>query len=437
MYPGGVNVVLAALALAFNQPLIVQETPVKGEKRMDAAMEKWRDNRFGTFIHLGLYSALGGSYKGKVVDAAEWIQASAGIPDAEYGKLKSEFTLKSFDARAWARQFKNAGSKYVVITSKHHDGFCLWDSEFTNFDLAETPAARKDILRTLGESVRREGMDYGIYYSIIDWNHPDYRAELKTEEDKVAYRRYLDFMKLQLKELLTKFGPVKVLWFDGRWDPSYKQNPAYGIEIEAWCREIAPGIVINDRVRAYDSIADYDASYERRLPKDDLPDIDWEACMTMPEMTWGYHEHPTGNGWKSPQTLLEMLLKCSSKNGNFLLNIGPRADGAIRDEELARQTLVGAWLKKYGEAIYGTRGLKLATSSPCFATRKGDSVYLTFTHWPETNAVQVDDLPNWIRKAELLTERGPVELEVTRGRVILPMTPADPMASVVRITLGN
>lgn len=405
--------------------------------RTDAAMEKWRDNRFGTFIHLGLYSVLGGTYKGKTVDAAEWIQSAAGIPDSEYRSLMGDFSLASFDANSWARQFARAGSKYVVITSKHHDGFCLWDSEYTDFDIAHTPAWRKNFLTSLSSAVRREGTDFGIYYSIIDWNHPDYRADLKTDEDRAAYRRYLDFMKAQLKELLTKFGPVKVLWFDGRWDPSYKQNPQFGIEIEAYCRQLSPGIVINDRVRAYDSIADYDASYERRLPEKDLPNIDWEACMTMPELTWGYHKNPTGKGWKSPHTLLSMLLKCASKNGNFLLNIGPRADGSIRSEELERQNAVGEWLKLYGQAVYGTRGIVAKTSAPCHATRRGQNVYLAFTTWPETDLLTIEGLPSRITAVDLLTAKGSVRLPFRRGQMTLPVTAPNSLASVVRLTLAE
>jgi len=393
-------------------------------------MEKWRENRFGIFIHWGLYSILGGEYKGKSVDSAEWIRAAAKVPVAEYDALVKQFNPDHFDARAWARQFKRAGAKYVVITTKHHDGFCLWDSPATTYDLGSSPA-RKDILRQLADAVRAEGMDFGVYYSILDWHHSDYRTNLKTDDDKVAYRRYLDYMKGQLKELLTTLGPVKVLWFDGRWEPSYKQNPQYGIEVESYCRSLSPGLIMNDRVRAYDSIADYDSGYERRLPEKEMPDRDWEACMTMTEASWGYHRNPPGTGWKTPQTLLKMLFHCSSKSGNFLLNIGPKPDGTIRTEEVTRLNTIGSWLKPRSEAIYETQGSLITTSSPCFATRKGNKVYLAFFQWPETSRVTLTGLTGAIQAASLAGR----PIGFSGNTIELPMFAPDPLGNVVELTL--
>ncbi|AQT69340.1 Beta-galactosidase [Anaerohalosphaera lusitana] len=321
-------------------------------RRTDSAAEKWRDNRFGQFIHWGIYSLLGGEYDGKTYDyAAEWIQVSARIPGDEYAKLANEFNPEKFDAKRWAKLFKQAGVKYVVITTKHHDGFCLWDSKYTEFDMASTPYG-KGVLKELADAVRAEGIDMGFYYSIIDWNHPDYKYAIKSDADRKQYRRYLDYMKDQLTELMTEFGEIKILWFDGRWDPAYKQNPEYGIEIEAHCRELNPDVIINDRVRAYDSLADYDAQYERRLPNTEkLASVDWESCMTIPKKTWGYHKAP--GDWKSSKTIVEMLAKCASHSGNFLLNIGPKPDGSIREEEATRLKTVGEWMDRNGQAIYG------------------------------------------------------------------------------------
>ena len=209
------------------------ETPdLKGwVRRTDPAMQKWRDNRFGCFIHFGIYSILGGQWNDKEVPgAAEWIKVGAHIPSAEYDKLVDQFTLENFDAKKWAADIRQMGAKYVIITTKHHDGFCLWDSKLTDYDLGATPAGKKhNLLKELADAVRAEGMDMYFYYSIIDWHNPDYRAnDPQFPEDKAAYDRYLVFMKGQLKELLTDFGDIKGLWFNGRWDASYKKHPEIG-----------------------------------------------------------------------------------------------------------------------------------------------------------------------------------------------------------------
>jgi hypothetical protein len=213
-------------------------------RRDDAAMDQWRDDRFGIMIHWGLYSVAGGWWNGKEVKgASEWIKAFAHIPDADYEALVKQSNPTNYDPVAWAKMFKATGAKYVVITTKHHDGFCLWPSKYTDYDIASTPY-KKDLLKPLAEALRAEGIDVGFYYSIIDWHNPDYRAALKTPEDKAAYARYLVYLKNQVKELLTEFGPVTTIWFDGRWDPSYKNNPEIGKELEAYCRSLSPGIVI-------------------------------------------------------------------------------------------------------------------------------------------------------------------------------------------------
>ena len=330
------------------------ESPTMGwVRRTDPAMEKWRANRFGVMIHWGIYSIPGGWWNGKETHyAAEWIKVSAHIPNADYNALVKQFDPTNYDPVAWAKLFKAAGAKYVIITTKHHDGFCLWNSKYTDFDMGSTPYG-KGVLKPLADAVRAEGMDMGFYYSIIDWHNPDYRSSIKSPADAAAYDRYIQYMKNQIKELLTEFGPIKVLWFDGEWDPSYKKRPQIGHEMEAYCRKISPSIIINNRVRAYDGIADYNSGYERRLPKTEPP-TDWESCMTMTENSWGYHRTWSGNGWKTPLYLCEMLARCASMNGNFLVNIGPKPDGTIRTKEVARLDRIGTWLKVNGAAIYGT-----------------------------------------------------------------------------------
>lgn len=426
--------------------------------RTDAAMERWRDNRFGVFIHWGIFSMPGGVVDGKIVPgAAEWIWTSYANKGrkAEYESLAREFDPVKYDPAAWAKAIKQSGAKYVVFVTKHHDGFCLFDSKLTDYDSAGSKYG-KDILKPFVEAVAAEGIDIGLYYSIIDWHHPNYTAkELKTGTDHESYRKYLDYMKGQLKELLTAYGDVKILWFDGRWDASYKNNPQYGKEVEDFCRSVKPGIIINDRVRAYDSFADYDASYERRLPEPaKVLNLDWECCMTMPERTWGYHTAPDGAGWKTPRKIIGQLAECASRGGNFLLNLGPKPDGSIRDEELARLREVGRWMAAHGGAIYGTRpaGLDLTEKNHepgngVFATRKGDTLHLILTRWPDTDRIFLPKLAEKILSAELVGNGGGTVLSAStenrkEGDVPfisgLPLhPPAGEAAWEIRVKLGG
>jgi len=401
-------------------------------RRTDAAMEHWREDRFGIMIHWGVYAVPGGWWNGKEVHgAAEWIKAFAKIPRTNYDALLQQFNPTNYDPVAWAKLFKSTGAKYVVITTKHHDGFCLWDSKFTDYDIASTPY-KKDLLKPLADALRAEGIDVGLYYSIIDWHNPDYRAKLSSPEDEAAYARYIQYMKNQIRELLTQFGPVTTLWFDGRWDPSYKSNPQIGKDLEAYCRSLSPGLVLGDRVRAYDSIADYNSGFERRLPETQ-PQTDWESCMTMTENSWGYHATWSGDGWKTPAYLCELLARCAAMNGNFLVNIGPRADGTIRPEETSRLDVMGQWMKINGQAIYGATNVDLTAPEGCYFTRKGNDLYLLVFHWPQTDKLKLTGLK--LASASRLTANGLETVKIENENTLsgLPMQAPDAVASVFRL----
>jgi alpha-L-fucosidase len=404
-------------------------------RRTDAAMAHWRADRFGIMIHWGVYAIPGGWWNGKEVrGAAEWIKVFAKIPKAEYDALLPQFNPTNYNPQAWAKQFKATGAKYVVITTKHHDGFCLWDSKFTDYDIGGTPY-KKDLLQPLADALRAEGIDVGFYYSIIDWHHPDYRASVKTDDDKAAYARYIQYMKDQIKELLTKFGPITTLWFDGRWDPAYKTNPQIGKDLEAYCRSLSPGLVLGDRVRAYDSVADYDFGFERRLPAKQ-PATDWECCMTMTENAWGYHATWSGNGWKTPRYLCELLTRCSAMNGNFLVNIGPRSDGTIRPEETQRLERMARWMAVNSEAIYGTEaGPALELPDGIYTTRKGSRIFVHVYRWPDTDKLKLKGLA--IASATMLTANSPKPVNLENGDTLtgLPQTPPDNIATVFALDL--
>lgn len=368
-------------------------------KRTDAAMERWRSHRFGQFIHWGLYAIPGGVWNGKTYNyAAEFLKSSARIPGATWDSLMYQFNPVKFNAREWARMAKRMGAKYMTITTKHHEGFCLWPSKYTEFNVGRTPYG-KDILRELVDAYNAEGLDVNFYYSVLDWHHPDWRYDIKSPEDSVAFRRYLDFAYNQLKELATNYPTVKAFWFDGTWDQSVKKNGWWTYEVEKMLKEVSPGAIVNSRLRAddlgarhFDSngrlMGDYESGYERRLPNP-VTDLkvtkwDWEACMTIPENQWGYHRDWSISHVKSPLELLEMLVHATSMGGNFLLNFGPQGDGAIRPEEQRIAVEIGKWMQANGQVIY---------NSGYAGWEKQDWGYYTLPSKPNTVNMVVFNLP--------------------------------------------
>lgn len=337
-------------------------------KRTDAAMNKWRSNRFGQFIHWGLYAIPGGVWNGKTYNyAAEFLKSSAKIPTSTWDSLMYQFNPVKFNAKEWAKMAKKMGAKYMTITTKHHEGFCLWPTKFTEFNISHTPY-KKDILKELVEAYNAEGIDVNFYYSVLDWHHPDWRYDIRSPEDSIAFRRFLKFASDQLRELATNYPTVKAFWFDGTWDNSIKKNGWWTLEVEKMLKEVRPGAIVNSRLRADDFgkrhidsngelMGDYESGYERRLPnpyKDlQVTKWDWEACMTVPENQWGYHKDWSISHVKSPLELLEMIVHATSMGGNFLLNFGPAGDGSIRKEEQNIATQIGAWMQANGNVVYG------------------------------------------------------------------------------------
>jgi alpha-L-fucosidase len=332
-------------------------------KRNDSAMRKWRENRFGLFIHWGLFATPAGYWKGQYYEgAAEWIKADANISNEEYEPLIHQFNPAAFDAKQWAKMAKRLGVRYVTFVPKHHEGFCMWDSKFTDYDLTATPY-KKDIIGPLSRALKAEGIDFHLYYSIIDWNHPDYRSEIKTDDDLAAMKRYCEYTKHQFAELLTNYPLIKSFWFDGQWEDSWTKHPEFGNDLWNTLKALRPNLIINNRLKVTKdgkvdhnpdgtATGDTDSSFERKLPQGKIPPSDWEAGMTMPNNQWGYHRTWKGHV-KTPSEILDMLAYCASMNGNFMLNFGPKPDGTFRSEELEMVDAIGAWMNTHGEAIYG------------------------------------------------------------------------------------
>lgn len=343
--------------------------------RQDPSMQKFRENRFGQFIHWGAYSVPGGIWEGEpYYFAAEFLPSVAKVSPEEWlEKVIKKFDPVNYNPTEWAKMAKNMGAKYATITTKHHEGFCLWPSKYTDLDVDITPSKR-DLIGEFVKAYQKEGIDVYLYYSVLDWAHPDWRYDIKSEDDAVAFERFKKFVWNQLMELLDRYEGIKGIWIDGTWDKSFvKTGGQFSYELEKALKEKVEGLIVNSRMRAdeygsrhYDSnhvlMGDYESGYERKLPDvrdTEIVKIDWEACMTIAENTWGYHQLRYGF-IKTDLHLIEMLVKSVSLNGNFLLNFGPTADGVIRPEEQKLMKQIGSWMSKYGDAIYscGYAGLE-------------------------------------------------------------------------------
>ncbi|MEJ5170646.1 MAG: alpha-L-fucosidase, partial [Fimbriimonadales bacterium] len=312
--------------------------------------------RFGLFIHWGLYA---------LPARHEWVKNHERIRDEDYQKYFERFDPDLYDPQAWAKAAKAAGMRYFVITTKHHEGFCLFDSKLTDYKAPNTPAAR-DLLRPMVEAFRAEGLKVGFYHSLIDWHHPDYTVDCMhpMRDDAAAraanahrdFRCYTEYLHGQVRELLTNYGRVDYMWFDFSYPgPDGKGREHWASEeLLKMCRELQPGILVNDRLDL-DDVGGWDVKTPEQvmvrepLQHDGKP-ILWETCQTF-SGSWGYHRDEAT--WKSVEQLLYLLIDTVSKGGNLLLNVGPTARGEFDDRALSRLSAMGEWMRRHGRSIYG------------------------------------------------------------------------------------
>jgi len=419
----------------------------------DERMEWWRDARFGLFIHWGLYSVPAGTYKGERVDGlGEWIMNNAKIPVEEYEKFAPQFNPIGFRADEWVRLAKNAGMKYIVITSKHHDGFCLWDSKVTDYDVMDATPFKRDILLELSQACKKQGVKLCFYHSIMDWHHPDAQAPFwpnynDTSKSNPNFGRYVDtYLRPQLTELVTNYGPLGVLWFDGEWITDWTEPQ--GKVVDASLRGLQPSLIINNRVgkgrQGMEGLSkgdDYAGDFgtpEQQVPPEGLPGVDWETCMTMND-TWGFKSYD--ENWKSVEELIHTLADVASKGGNFLLNVGPTPEGLIPQPSVERLQEVGKWMAVNGESIHGTTASVIGRPEWGRCTVKGDKLYLHVFHWPTDGVLQVPAVPGQVEKAYLLADKKRTSLPVAAGDAGLTVSLApeapDAIDSVVVLVLKN
>ncbi len=427
------------------------ETPAERDQRM----RWWREARFGMFIHWGLYAVPAGDYQGKRdKEIGEWIMSWANIPRADYEKFAPQFNPTAFDAVEWVRIAKGAGMKYIVITSKHHDGFSMFDSGVSQYDIVDATPYKKDVMKALSAEAKRQGLKFCFYYSIMDWHHPSQTAESagkhatagdrKTRMVPARKAEYVDYMKAQLKELVTSYDP-EVLWFDGEWVDWWTEQD--GKELYAYVRAMKPSLIVNNRVgkgrKGMEGLSKSDQQYagdfgtpEQQIPASGLKGVDWETCMTMND-TWGFKSYD--ENWKPAETLVRQLVDAASKGGNYLLNVGPTAEGRIPGPSVERLAAVGRWMQVNGEAIYGSAASPFAAPLAWGrATSKPGMLYLHVFDWPANGELKVPAFGRTVKAATLLANRGAqVAISTTPDGVTLrlPSAPPDPIATVVALQL--
>ncbi len=374
----------------------VEETPVvnvlnESPEAFNQRMEWWREAKFGMFIHWGPYAVPAGMYQGKEVEGiGEWIMERASIPVEEYEKFSRAFDPEKFDADRWVKLASDAGMKYLVITSKHHDGFALWDSEVSTYDVMDFSPIKRDLLGELKEACDQYDVKLCFYHSIMDWHHPQaqapnypkYNERDDTTRVNPEFDQYVEnYLKPQLTELVEKYDPY-VLWFDGEWIPDWTHE--HGVDMYRFLRELKPSLIVNNRVdvgrKGMQGMNDENEDYvgDFGTPEQEIlaegSDTDWEACMTMND-TWGYKKND--NNWKSAELLIHNLIDVAAKGGNYLLNVGPTAEGLIPQPSVERLEAMGQWLATNGEAIYATErfSLQYAEDDPVRYTRKKGEPY--------------------------------------------------------------
>jgi len=369
-------------------------------------------DRFGLFIHWGAYS---------LAARHEWVRQRERIRDEEYQQYVNHFDPDLFDPNVWAQEAKNAGMKYFVVTTKHHEGFCLWDSALTDYKATNTPYGG-DVLAPMVEAFRAQDFKVGFYHSLIDWHHPDFpldgvHAQRDDEEFKAANQdrdiaKYREYLHGQTRELLTRFGKVDLMWFDFSYpDMTWggKGRDDWGSEeLARMVRELQPGIVLNDRLDL-PGAADIQTpeQYQPRgwMMRDGKPVV-WEACQTL-NGSWGYDRDNLD--WKSADLLIRMLVDAVSKGGNLLLNVGPNGRGEFEPRALERLRGIGAWMRLHGRSIYGCSASDLTPPVDCRYTQNGNRLYLHLFAWPFQH-VHLPGLAGRVEYAQLLNDASEVRM---------------------------
>ena len=431
------------------------------ETSKDKRMKWWREAKFGMFIHWGDYSLLAGVYKGHQMrrGGAEWIMNRMKIPVKEYQQYAKKFNPTKYDADAWVKLAKEAGMKYIVITAKHHDGFAMFKTKASKWNIVDATPYGKDVLKPLAIACKKYGIKLGFYYSQAqDWNNPGGAAArrvttegwLNPDSAKIdAYTKahnghwdpiqtsksmteYINNVAVpQVRELLTNYGDVSVLW----WDTPVDMTDEYAEKLQALLK-LQPNIITNNRLKRPNFPGDTQTPEQKIPTKEEMKGKDWETCMTM-NGTWGYKSYD--HNWKSSKTLIRNLIDIASKGGNYLLNVGPKADGTFPEASIERLRDIGKWMKVNSEAIYATEASPLDSLGWGRCTMKADGdntiLYLFVFDWPADGKLIVPGLKNKIITSDLLANGSNLIAESKENNTIIkvPSAAPDSTASVIKL----
>jgi alpha-L-fucosidase len=398
----------------------------------DVRMAWWQNARFGMFIHWGIYA---------VPAHAEWYMTYGHVPLNKYEEYAKQFDPTKFNADHWVKIAKEAGMKYLVITAKHHDGFCMFNTKATSYNVVKATPWHKDPLLALSRACHRYGIRFCVYYSIMDWHSPD-QAAANPDSEHPTYNptsfvsgkkeAYIEYMKTELKELIDQYHPA-LIWFDGEWMNGWTDQD--GRNLYSYLRSLDSNLIINNRIKG---AGDYETP-EQQIPPNGLPGHDWETCMTI-NGSWGYNAED--HNWKSADTLLCNLIDIASKGGNYLLNVGPDATGVIPQPEVQRLKEMGAWLKINGQAIYGTTASPFKEQLPWGRCTRKESknstiLYLTVFNWPSDGKLIAPDLTNKVISSTLLENGTKLQSTSTANGLIIsvPTNAPDSIASVIKVVI--
>jgi alpha-L-fucosidase len=400
--------IIAILLLTVALPLSSAQSQYRPPPENLEARRWFQDAKFGLFIHWGVYSVLG---KG------EWVMNNDKMTVSEYEKLPPQFNPTEFDPAEWVGLAKAAGMKYITITSKHHDGFAMFDSKLTDWDIVDRTPYKKDVLKMLADECRKQGVKLFFYHSQLDWRCPDYFPRGRTgltagRPESGEWSRYLDFMDGQLKELLTNYGPIGGIWFDGMWDKpqaDWRLEQTYKL-----IHDLQPAALVGSNHHLKPFPGEDFQMFEKDLPgqktasfneNSEVGDLPLETCETI-NGAWGYNS--SDKRFKSTKDLIHYLVRAAGYNANFLLNVGPMPDGRIQPEFVTRLKEVGQWLEKNGESIYGTRNGPLTPRPWGVTTRKGNKVYLHIINWQDP-VLSMPKMPQKVKSAKFLKDGSKVE----------------------------
>jgi len=451
---------LILIVFAFHCFLSGYTQPINNTTQNDK-MSWWRDARFGMFIHWGLYAVPAGNYKGfqQKRGGAEWIMNRMKIPVTEYQSYAKQFNPIKYDASEWVKVAKNAGMKYIVITAKHHDGFAMFKSDASKWNIVDATPYGKDVLKVLSLACKKEGIKLGFYYSQAqDWNNPGGSAARKVATEgwpnpdssridaytkanaghwdslqtTVSMADYMDKVAVpQVKELLSNYGDVSVLW----WDTPTNMTDEFAEKFQPILK-LYPQIITNDRLKRPNYQGDFKTPEQKIPNQSELDGKDWETCMTM-NASWGYRNY--NPNYKSSETLIRNLIDIASKGGNYLLNVGPTADGEFPQESIDRLKDIGDWMKMNGEAIYGTMASPLNpfTWGRCTSkqTKAGTTLYISVFDWPNDGRLILPEIKEKVISAQILAN-GEKLTAITENNTLIvqvPTLPINKIATVIKI----